>query len=80
MLVLAISACQDDSDITEPRPQPTLSNAPVQEFGPRTLDNEFANLADAVPGFGGMFFDETGRLTAHLQPLTLSIKETNRWP
>ena len=34
---------------------------------PQTLDEEFARIADQVPGFGGAFYDSTGVLTVVLK-------------
>lgn len=33
----------------------------------RTLDDEFAEIADVVPGFGGLYFDEDGEIVVVLQ-------------
>jgi hypothetical protein len=34
-----------------------------------TLDHEFARIAQEIPGFGGFFYDESGRLTVVLAPM-----------
>jgi hypothetical protein len=36
---------------------------------PRTFDDEFAELATRVPGFGGFYYDDAGRITARLVDL-----------
>ena len=33
--------------------------------GWRTIDERYADLADSVPGFGGLFYDASGRLTVY---------------
>jgi hypothetical protein len=40
--------------------------------GYRTLDDEYADLADRYPGFGGLFLDETGATHVYLQDLALA--------
>lgn len=36
------------------------------ETGVQTIDDLFAEVARQVPGFGGLFYDESGQLTMHL--------------
>lgn len=60
--VLAI-ACQDTPSPTDPTPRldPNLAALSSQEDAPDQLD-----VAQAVPGFGGYFIDETGAPTVYL--------------
>lgn len=46
---------------------PTLGFQLVSQEATRTVDLEFAEIADAVRGFGGWYFDESGRLTVVMQ-------------
>lgn len=41
---------------------------------PLTLDEEYARLAELVPGFGGMYLDERGTTHVYLQDLSLAEK------
>jgi len=73
VLVLAVlTACERESPVEgvpgEPGPGVELAPAPQQlsTSGVLTLNDRFAQLADEVPGFGGLFYDENGRLTVFL--------------
>jgi hypothetical protein len=57
---LALSACLDASSPREPDPSAATIAAP-QEPG-----DEQAALARAIPGFGGLFLDESGTATVYL--------------
>ncbi len=57
---LALSACLDTSGPREPDPSAATTGAP-QEPG-----DEQAALARVVPGFGGLFLDESGAPTVYL--------------
>lgn len=46
-------------------PEPSALLVQHQQ-GPPTIDEEFAQLARQIPGFGGLFLDETGALTVAL--------------
>ncbi len=66
--VALAGACTDD--LTPPtQPLGAESDAPLfssnsfRSGTPRTLDDEFARLAQEIPGFGGMYYDEAGSLT-----------------
>jgi hypothetical protein len=50
------------------RPEPTLSQGALrrQQARPRTIDDEFAELAAQAPGFGGLAFDRTGGVSVYL--------------
>ena len=43
-----------------------LEAAPPGPRAPRTLDDALAEVAQDVPGFGGMFYDERGDLNVYL--------------
>ena len=61
--VLTLSACLDT---TGPRrPDPSAATTAV----PQVPEDEQAALAGAVPGFGGLFLDETGAPTVYLTDL-----------
>ncbi len=59
--VLGAAACHDSSEPTAPEPFPEGTSPAVQ--GPTS---EQAMLARAVPGFGGLFLDESGAPTIYL--------------
>lgn len=55
--------------------EPVASHALAREAGDfiRTIDDEYADLVDSIPGFGGMFYDAEGVLNVYLkEPATLS--------
>jgi hypothetical protein len=65
--VALASACTDD--LTPPAPPvsaeldaPLFSASSFRSGAPRTLDDEFARIAEELPGFGGMYYDEAGTL------------------
>jgi hypothetical protein len=70
LVVLGTTGCVD-GEPTSPgvreRGVPRASSAPAQPhlIGP---DAEFARIARAAPGFGGMFYDADGRLNVYLTP------------
>src|SRR5690349_6377348 len=43
--------------------------ARAQEM-PQTLDQEYAQMAERVPGFGGLYLDEQGTTHVYLQDLS----------
>ena len=53
-----------------------LSSARVS--GIRTVDDRYADLAERVPGFGGLFYDSTGRLTVYLKTANQLASESCR--
>lgn len=57
--------CEDPYGPGEPSRLPT-PNVNVAALQVRTLDAEFEQLAGRIPGFGGFFFDGSGRLTVFL--------------
>jgi hypothetical protein len=62
--LLALSACHDSAGPPEPGAGPRPSPAPGVAF--HEPQGEQAALARAVPGFGGLFLDETGAPTVYL--------------
>lgn len=46
----------------------TLSDAERQAATGRGVDGEFTRLARQIPGFGGMHYDKTGKLTVYMKP------------
>lgn len=77
MALLLLAACADlppTQPLIGPEEaiNPFLAAAPPAPQAPWGLDGELAALAREVPGFGGMFYDEAGRLNVYLagvQPL-----------
>ena len=45
-------------------------NDQTQTNAPQTIDERFAKIAQSVPGFGGMFLDEHGKLNIYLTDQT----------
>ncbi len=45
----------------------TLSDAELQAAGGRGIDAEFTRLAKQIKGFGGMYYDKTGRLNVYMK-------------
>jgi len=70
------------STATEARLNAAASNGTPQTSasnvgGARTLDDLFEQIAQAVPGFGGMFYDERGDLYVYLlDPTQQALAET----
>lgn len=66
-LVAVLAACSDGSAPAEPDREPARAAAdrglPVPA---RTVDERYALIARDVPGFGGMYADETGTLNVYL--------------
>jgi hypothetical protein len=46
----------------------------AQEEEPLSLDEEYARIAERVPGFGGLYLDERGTTHVYLQDLSLAEK------
>jgi hypothetical protein len=61
---LTLSACRDAAGPREPGPAAVSSSVP--EIALQEPEGEQAALAAAVPGFGGLFLDETGAPTVYL--------------
>jgi hypothetical protein len=61
------AACRDEppNGPTSPRQTSATSQLPSSAAGFRTIDERYAELADEVPGFGGLFYDESGRLNVY---------------
>lgn len=74
-LTLAAIACSADDGATNPENHRPFqaSFVPPQRTTPRTLDDEFADLARTIPGFGGMYYDDAGALTATLIDLNQTV-------
>ncbi len=56
----------------------TLTRSPSQLPEEETLDEQLARVAEHIPGFGGIFLDERGRLTVSLvegEVTTQSVRE-----
>jgi len=54
---------------------PQMPRVPLPE---ETLDEQLARLAEQIPGFGGIFLDENGRIAVYLvegEVTTLSVRE-----
>lgn len=73
VLVLALATgCTDGSKTLAPESSGAKallrSNEPSRR--PMTLDDEFVNLAVVAPGFGGLFYDSTGRWVVNLTDLS----------
>lgn len=71
--VLLVSSACADTGLLEPRREiersqtPQFSTSSIQSGSIKTLDDELAELAAKVPGFGGMFKSEAGgRFIVHL--------------
>ncbi|MDQ3399231.1 MAG: S1 family peptidase, partial [Deinococcota bacterium] len=63
VLVLAISSCS-----TTPQPEANDPGEGLPITGSElSLDEQFAQVAEQVPGFAGLFYDEDGILTAYLK-------------
>ncbi len=62
--------CREDSRPTGPEsPQPQMQDVSFSKPAPgkiRTMDDEFADLAEAIPGFAGFYYGEDGRLVVRL--------------
>jgi hypothetical protein len=48
-------------------PSATLTQAELQAAGGRGVDAEFTRLARAIPGFAGMYYDRSGKLTVNMK-------------
>jgi hypothetical protein len=72
-----LSGCERDAPVVPAKPSATSIPAVAVRAGPlrtvRTIDDEYADLVDEIPGFGGLFYDDAGTLTAYLKdPTTLA--------
>lgn len=59
-VVLFAAACSDTTDLNAEESSPNMAAGPV------TLDDQFAEVAQKASGFGGMFYDDNGVLTAYM--------------
>jgi hypothetical protein len=66
--LLAISFTGDTAKVSMStgKSNPVVSAAPAQTPG-ETLDEQLANIAKQVPGFGGMFFGQDGTLQVYME-------------
>jgi hypothetical protein len=66
--LLAISFTGDTGKVamSTGKSNPVVSAAPAQTPG-ETLDEQLANIAKQVPGFGGMFYDQDGILQVYME-------------
>lgn len=64
-----LNACHSDAPSSPPSPIRFLDGPRSVSEAPRlrTIDDEFADLVEQVPGFGGLFHDSTGSLTVYLK-------------
>jgi hypothetical protein len=58
---------QSSPGIGSSSPPTTLTQADLQGARGRGLDAEFTRLARAIPGFAGMYYDRSGKLTVNLK-------------
>jgi hypothetical protein len=69
--VIALSACRDDqatrplAPITGPLAQQSVAFANPHR-PPLTLDEEYLQLEDSIPGFAGLYYDESGTPVVNL--------------
>src|SRR5687768_13911954 len=63
---LALSLVSSPSTSLAYSPESAQSPEIQVQNGVRMIDNRFAEVAQQVPGFGGMFYDERGQLTMYL--------------
>jgi len=71
--LLAVIACSEDNDVSPTaldgsRLSPSYAGAPTD--APRTMDVEYLDLANEVPGFGGMYRSKTGERVAWLKDMS----------
>lgn len=67
-----LAACQADNPIGLAEPemlQVVSSKSPVRTSAIRPYDDALAELADSLPGFGGLFLDSAGVLNVYLTKL-----------
>ena len=61
-------ACANDT-VLEPAAahvsSPATASSSSGRSGWKTMDEHYAEIADSVPGFGGIFYDSVGRLTVY---------------
>jgi hypothetical protein len=55
-------------------PPTTLTQAELQAAGGRGVDAEFTRLARAIPGFAGMYYDRSGKLTVNMKAQAGSLR------
>lgn len=64
-----LTACNTSDPLSPPTGRGVAVSLPAQ-LAPSsmfTIDDEFAEIADSVPGFGGLYFDQSGSLTVVMQ-------------
>ncbi len=64
--------CTDSNPPTSPQSgmtgvSTTLTDAELQAATGRGVDREFSRLAKQIPGFGGMYYDKSGRLNVYMK-------------
>ena len=67
--LLAVSFTGDTGKVamSAGKSNPVVSAAPAQSPGTESLDEQLANIAKQVPGFGGMFFGQDGTLQVYME-------------
>jgi hypothetical protein len=68
LLIGVIGSCVDSSEPNSP-PASTATtgiDAALQVSPARGIDAEFTRLARGIPGFGGMYYDRSGRLNVYI--------------
>ncbi len=59
-------ACADREPTAAQQPSPFTRSFEASGGNANTLDAQFEQLTSEIPGFGGLFFDESGRLNIFL--------------
>jgi hypothetical protein len=71
-------------DVSEPAgdqiilEEPELASDPVVDGPEVTLDDRFAMVAQQIPGFGGLFYDENGQLTMYVSAGELNAPQADQ--
>ncbi len=68
--IAIVASCQPDAPTAPPDLKLDQTNIQVGVARHRNFDDQLASLADELPGFGGLFFDSTGRLILRLTDLS----------
>lgn len=70
LAAFTVACTQSDAptspQLTPSTPSTSLKVADLQAASGRGVDAEFTRLAKQVPGFGGMYYDRTGRLNVYM--------------
>lgn len=67
LMAAIVAGCNDSTDPHSPADLGAAGAAQLQGKAGRGIDAEFSRLAVTIPGFGGMYYDKSGKLNVYVK-------------